>query len=199
MKAGLIHATLLIIGIGAMGCGAVPEPPLACTDEDFTFEYCQALGMVCNEAVTLADECPAFVNELEVYIGEVIIPMAADSLSFLPPFISVQDLVAMIFEEYVGVCGELDILGEMGTCQFVDEGEDPCTEDADCREQLVCEQGICVVPAEPEPECLEDADCPEEHVCQQGMCMVAEAPECLEDADCRGGRICLDQRCERVR
>ena len=123
--------------------------------------------------------------------------MVADSLSFLPPFISVQDLVAMIFEEYVGVCGELDMPGEMGTCQFVGEGEDPCAEDADCREQLVCEQGICMV-AEA-PECLEDADCPEEHVCEQGICMVAEAPECLEDADCRGGRICLDQRCERVR
>ena len=199
MKARLIHATLLIIGIGVMGCGAVPEPPLACTDEDLTIEYCQALGMVCNEAVTLADKCPAFVNELEVYIREAIVPMVADSVSFLPAFISVEELVAMMFEEYAGVCGEIDMPGEMGTCQFVGEEADSCAEDADCCEHLVCEQGICVVPTEPEPECLEDADCPVEHVCEQGICMVAEAPECLRDADCRGPRICLDQKCEKVR
>jgi hypothetical protein len=152
MKTQLVYAALLIIGMGAMGCGAVPEPPLACSEEgwwgegEFTFQYCQALGMECNEAVTLADECPAFVDELEDYIRNVIVPMISDALPFIPSFIDIEDLVAMLFDQYVGVCGEIGFLDEIGTCQaLADEGGE-CAEDADCLGDLACVEGLCVVP-----------------------------------------------------
>ncbi len=178
MKAGLIFATLLIIGMGAMGCGAVPEPPLACTDEVFqwggqgglSFQYCQALGMECNEAVTLADECPGFVDELEGYIRDVLLPMITGKLSFLPSFIDVEELVAMLFEQYVGVCGEVEFLDQVGTCQPLGNLEDPCAEDADCLGELACLEGMCLVPSE-EPECVIDEDCVPELVCEEGMCV----------------------------
>ena len=175
MKAGLIYATLLIIGMGAMGCGAVPEPPLACTDQElqwgdhggFTLQYCQALGMVCNEAVTLADECPAFVDELEEYIGGVLIPMMTDTL---PSYIDAGELFAELFDQYVGVCGEVEFLDQIGTCQPLGNSGDPCAEGADCAGDLACVEGMCAVPPE-EPECVVDDDCDPELACVEGACV----------------------------
>jgi hypothetical protein len=202
MKAGLIYATLLIIGIGAMGCGAVPEPPLACTDDEiqwgdhggFSFQYCEALGMECNEAVTLADECPGFVDELEGYIREVLLPMIVDRLSFLPSFIDVEELVATLFDQYVGVCGEVEFLDQVGTCQPLGSLEDPCTEDADCLGDLACVEGRCLVPPE-EPECVIDEDCDPGLVCLEEVCLVPEDPGCLIDEDCDPGLVCEEGMC----
>lgn len=177
MKGARIFATMLIIGMGVMGCGAVPEPPLACTEEglpwypegEFTLEYCQALGLVCNEAVTLADECPAFVDELEVYIREVLVPMMSDWFSFLPSFIDLEELVAMLFDQYVGVCGEVEFLDEFGTCQPRGDQGEACAEEADCLAGLACVEGLCVVPQV--PECEIDDDCDPGWVCDQGTCV----------------------------
>ncbi len=182
MKTQLICAALLIIGVGAVGCGAVPEPPLACTEEviqwgehgGFSFQYCEALGMECNEAVTLADECPAFVDELEGYIRDVLVPMIGDSLPFIPSFIDIDELVAMLFDRYVGVCGEVEFLEEVGTCQPRGNEGDVCAEDADCLGDLACSEGLCAVPET--PECLENADCSDELVCEEGVCVVDPPP-----------------------
>ncbi len=179
MKAGLIYATLLIIGMGAMGCGAVPQPPLACTEQEFewgghggmTLQYCQAFGMECNEAVTLADECPAFVDELEGYIRNVLVPMMTDWLSsFLPSYIDVDELVATLFDDYVGVCGEVELLDQVGTCQPLGNVAAPCAEDADCLGDLACLEGVCSVPPE-EPGCVIDDDCEPGLVCEEGVCV----------------------------
>ena len=207
MKAGVISATLLIIAVGAMGCGAVPEPPLACTDEEFTvgdhgdfsFAYCEALGMVCNEAVTAADKCPGFVVELEAYIREVLLPMISDELSFLPSFFDVEELVAMVFDhyfdQYAGVCGEIESLDEIGTCQCLGNLEDPCAEDADCLGDLVCLEETCTVPPE-EPECVIDGgDCDPGLVCEEGVCVEPQSDACVEDANCPGDLVCMEETC----
>lgn len=200
MKAGLIYVTLFIIGMGAMGCGSgIPEPPLACTDQElqwgdhggFSLEYCQALGMVCNEAVTLADECPAFVAELEEYIGSVLIPMMTDSL---PSYIDAEELFAELFSENVGVCGEVEFLDQVGTCQPLSNFEGPCAEDADCLGDLVCLEGMCLVPPE-EPECFVDDDCDPGLVCEEEVCLVPEEPGCAEDDDCDLELVCVEGAC----
>jgi hypothetical protein len=91
------------------------------------------------------------VVDLEAYISAVIVPMISAELSFLPRFINTEDLVAMVFDhyfdQYVGVCGEVEFqfLDEIGTCQFLGNLEDPCAEDADCLGDLVCEEGVCAV------------------------------------------------------
>ena len=157
MKVQFIFAALLIIGMGAEGCGAVPEPPLACTEDpielgehgQFSFQYCTFIGMECNEAVTLADECPAFVVELEGYIREVLIPMFGDRLSFIPSFIDIDELFATLFEQYVGVCGEVEFFGDFGTCQPRGGEGAVCAEDDDCVGDLVCVDGTCVEPPPP--------------------------------------------------
>jgi hypothetical protein len=181
MKIRLICAALLIVGFGSAGCGAVPEPPLACSEEgfqwwgegDFSFQFCQAFGMECNEAVTLADECPAFVDELEGYIREVLVPMIRDHLPFIPSFIDIDELVAMLFDQYVGVCGEIDFLDQVGTCQPLGGEGDPCVEDEDCFGDLACVEGVCAAPQA--PECVEDAECLGDLVCVEGVCVEAEA------------------------
>jgi hypothetical protein len=198
MKTQLICAALLIIGMGAVGCGAVPEPPLACTDEElqwgdhggFSLQYCQALGMECNEAVTLADECPAFVAELEEYIGGVLIPMMTD---WLPSYINAEELFAELFAQYVGACGEIEFLEEVGTCQPLGNEGDVCAEDADCLGDLACSEGICAVPET--PECLVDADCPDELVCEEGVCVVVEDSTCVEHIDCPEDLVCIEETC----
>ena len=201
MKTQLICAALLIIGVGAVGCGAVPEPPLACTEEviqwgehgGFSFQYCEALGMECNEAVTLTDECPAFVDELEGYIRDVLVPMIGDSLPFIPSFIDIDELVVMLFDRYVGVCGEVEFLDEVGTCQPLGNEGDVCAEDADCLGDLACSEGICAVPET--PECLEDADCPDELVCEEGVCVIVEDSTCVDDIDCPEDLVCIEETC----
>jgi len=149
--------------------------------------------MECNEAVTIADECPAFVDELEGYIRNVLVPMLSGKLSFLPSFIDVDELVAMLFEQYVGVCGQLEALGQYGTCQPLGGLEDACAENADCIAGLACVAGMCAVP--PEPECEVDADCIEELVCVEGACVLPEQDECVEDADCDEGFTCEEDVC----
>jgi hypothetical protein len=201
MKAGLIYVTLFIIGMGAIGCNStvLPEPPLACTDQEiqwadgggFTLQYCQALGMECNEAVTLADECPAFVAQLEDYIGDVLIPMMTDSL---PSYIDSEELFAELFAQYVGVCGEVELLDQIGTCQPLSNSEGPCAEDADCLGDLVCLEGMCLVPPE-EPECVIDDDCDQELVCVEEVCVVPEEPECVIDDDCDQELVCEEGTC----
>ena len=131
MKTQLICAALLIIGMGADGlrrCSRTapgvyrPGTPVG-RPWGFSLQYCQALGMVCNEAVTLADECPAFVAELEDYIGGVLIPMMTDTL---PSYIDADELFAELFAQYVGVCGEIEFLDEVGTCQPLGNEGDVC-------------------------------------------------------------------------
>ena len=179
MSARLICATLLIVSMGAIGCGA-PQPPMACTQEEFPWwehgdfmrNYCEELDMVCNEAVTFGDECPEFIEELEVYFRDVLIPQLTERLEVLPWEIDLEALVDHLFGRLSGGCTRIDILSEVGTCQPVGNEEDACLEDADCREDLVCIEGMCLPPQE--EGCLEDADCPEELVCWEGECLLPE-------------------------
>jgi hypothetical protein len=153
MNARILCATLLIIGMGTMGCGA-PEPPLACTEEafpgwegaDLTLAYCEELDMVCNEAVTVGSECPEFLEELEVYFREVLIPELTARLEFSPWEIDLEALVDRLFERLSGGCSHIDVLGEFGTCQPAGGLEDPCLEDVDCLEDLVCLEEMCLLP-----------------------------------------------------
>jgi len=153
MNARLICATLLIVSMGAIGCGA-PQPPMACTEEafpgwengDFRLAYCEELDMVCNEGVTLADECPAFLEELEVYFREFLIPELTQRLERFPWEIDLEALADHLFGRLSGGCTRVDILEEVGTCQPVGNEEDACLEDADCREDLVCLEGMCLLP-----------------------------------------------------
>lgn len=201
MKTQLIYAALLIIGIGAMGCGsAIPEPPLACSDDpiqlgeygEFSFQYCQVLGMECNEAVTLADECPGFMDELEVYIRDVLIPSMGEDA--IPPYINMEEFVAMLFDEYVGICGDVEFLGELGTCQPRSGEGGECAEDDDCVRTLACVGGLCAVPPPP-PECVEDADCDGDLICVEGTCVEPPPPECVEDLDCETEFVCVEGMC----
>jgi len=109
MNARLICATLLIVSMGAIGCGA-PQPPMACTEEafpgwengDFRLAYCEELDMVCNEGVTLADECPAFLEELEVYFRDVLIPELTERLERFPWEIDLEALAQSLNMSYSG-------------------------------------------------------------------------------------------------
>jgi hypothetical protein len=153
MNARLICVTLLIAGMGAFGCGA-PEPPLACTEEafpwwegeDFTIAYCEELDMVCNEAVTLAEECPDFLIDLEAYFQDFLIPQLTERLEVLPWQIDLEALVNRLFDHLSGGCTQVDILDQVGTCQPPGNEEDACVEDADCRADLSCEGGMCLLP-----------------------------------------------------
>ncbi len=199
MNARLICATLLIIGMGTIGCGA-PEPPLACMDEpfpwweegDFVLEYCSEMDMVCNEAVTLADECPGFLEELEVYFREFLIPQITERLEYLPWEVDLEGLVDYLFIRLSGGCAQVNALAELGTCQPAGNEEDPCLEDADCREDLVCLEEMCLPPQQ--EECMDDLDCPEELVCLEGECVVPE-PGCETNDDCEPELWCWEGEC----
>lgn len=155
MRGNLILSLLLAVGILASGCGA-PEPPMACFDGDFPdwdweadrhgwddpFEYCEAFGMVCNEAVTLADECPEFISGLIAYVEERVFPILSRVLRFLP-WLDVDEMMSWILDSLQGACGYIDILDQVGTCQPPGEEGDPCAEDADCMEPLACLDQVC--------------------------------------------------------
>ncbi len=155
MRENVFCALLLIIGILASGCG-VPEPPMACIDGempdwdwhadkhdwDYTFEYCERLDMVCNEAVTLADECPAFVSGLVEYLEGRIFPMLSEFLDFIP-WLDVDGMLSWILDNLQGACGYIGILDQVGTCQPLGEAGDPCAEDADCVEGILCLDQAC--------------------------------------------------------
>jgi hypothetical protein len=153
---------LVFVGILASGCG-VPEPPMACFDGDFPhwdwdaarhdghdpFEYCEAFNMVCNEAVTLADECPGFISGLIEFIEKEVYPVLSHFLGFLP-WLDVDEMMSWILDSLQGACGYVDILDRVGTCQPPGEEGDPCAEDADCMEPLVCLDQVCgLAPAAP--------------------------------------------------
>ena len=155
MRGAVFSALLLAVGILVSGCGA-PEPPMACFDGEIpdwdwqtarhhghpSFEYCERLDMVCNEAVTLADECPAFMSELIAYAEEKVFPMISEYLDFLP-WLDVDEMLSWILENLEGACGYVDFLDQIGTCQPPGEAGDPCAEDQDCLETLLCVDQVC--------------------------------------------------------
>jgi hypothetical protein len=161
MRENAFCALLLTIGILASGCGA-PDPPMACfdgempdwvwdgdsdaarhdPDRDYGFEYCEYFDMVCNEAVTLEDECPAFMSGLLEYLEESIFPMLSRFLNFLP-WLDVDGMLSWIAEELQGACGYVGYLDQIGTCQPPGEAGDPCAEDADCVEGILCLDQVC--------------------------------------------------------
>jgi hypothetical protein len=153
MNLRLFFVTLLIVLPGAAGCGA-PQPPMACTEEtfpgwddgDFTLAYCEELGLVCNEAVTLADACPAFLVELETYFDEFLVPELMKRLPYLPWQIDIEALVERLFGRLSGGCDRIDILDQVATCQPAGNEGEACLEDADCSQGLVCQEEICAVP-----------------------------------------------------
>lgn len=162
MRAKFYCPLVLVIAVLAAGCGA-PEPPMACLDGDFpwwdfdadnhpwdyTFEYCEAFDMVCNDAVTLAEECPVFLAELIAYLEDRIFPILSRWLDFLP-WLDVDEMLTWIVDALQGACGYIDILDRVGTCQPLGEEGAPCAEDADCLEGIPCLEGVCGgVPAAP--------------------------------------------------
>jgi hypothetical protein len=155
MRENAFCALLLIIGILVSGCG-VPQPPMACMDGglpdwdwradkhdwDYTFEYCERMDMVCNEAVTLADECPDFVSGLTEYLEEKVFPVLTrfqDSI----PWLDMDGMLSWILDNLQGACGDVGILDLVGTCQPPGEADDPCAEDADCVEGILCLDQVC--------------------------------------------------------
>ena len=155
MKGKILCALLLIIGMGVTGCGA-PEPPMACFDgefpwwdwdEDFAaahhdFEYCEHFDMVCNDAVTLASECPEFMAELVQFLQDEVVPWASDWMDFLP-WLDLDGFLTWAVDMLQGSCGFIDILDQVGTCQLPGGVDFPCAEDADCLEGLLCAGGVC--------------------------------------------------------
>lgn len=128
---------------------------MACLDEAFPwwdwdadsnarypFEYCERLNMVCNDAVTLADECPEFLSELTQYLEDRIFPMLAGWLDFLP-WLDVDEMLSWILDNLQGACGCIDMLDQVGTCQPLGEAGDPCAENDDCVEGLPCVSEVC--------------------------------------------------------
>lgn len=156
MKGRLLCALLLIAGIGVAGCGA-PEPPMACFEGEFPwwdwsadneaarhfdFQYCERFDMVCNEAVTLAEECPAFMTELVAFIEEEIAPFVSRWLDFVP-FIDLDGILGWIVDILQGSCGYIDVLDQIGTCQPPGEVGEACAELEDCVLGLDCVDGLC--------------------------------------------------------
>lgn len=153
MKNRMLLAALLVPLIFA-GCGA-PQPPMPCTEQplhwrqqveqsrEITFEYCEAVDRVCNEAVTLADTCPGFVSDLEQYFEEVLIPILSEKLRYLPWHVDIDRLADLLFDRLQGACGEVDLLDRIGTCQAAGDVGAPCAEDADCLEGLLCTDNVC--------------------------------------------------------
>ncbi len=155
MRKNACFALLLVIGVLASGCGA-PEPPMACWDGempdwewdaarhdwDYDFEYCEHFDMVCNQAVTLADECPEFISGLIVYLEDRVFPVLTRVLDFLP-WLDVDELMSWILDGLQGSCGYYDILDRVGTCQLPGEAGDPCAEDADCQDGFLCVERVC--------------------------------------------------------
>lgn len=163
MRGNLLCALLLVIGILAAGCGA-PEPPLACFDGelpdwvwdwdwgmdaarhdpdwDYGFEYCDHFDMVCNHAVTLAEECPDFMSGLLEYLEVRVFPMLSRFLGSIP-WLDIDEMLGWITEELQGACGYVGYLDMIGTCQPPGEEGDPCVEDADCVEGILCLDQVC--------------------------------------------------------
>ncbi|MEW6442736.1 MAG: Dickkopf N-terminal cysteine-rich domain-containing protein [bacterium] len=154
MKSKLFLAVISMVVAGAIGCGA-PQPPLPCTqtasdwrqqvaqDRGILLEYCDDLGMVCDESVTLADECPTFLADLEEYFIEVILPVVAEKLPDLPWYIDPEKIIGLLFLKLQGVCGEADVLDQFGTCQPLGQEGDPCLADSECLEGLLCVSEVC--------------------------------------------------------
>lgn len=159
MRGNVFMGLLLIFALISPGCG-VPEPPMACFEGDapdwewerdaewhgwhYGFEYCEAFDMVCNEAVTLADACPDFVSGLIEYVEGRVFPVLSRVLRFLP-WLDVDEMLSWILDGLQGACGYADILDRVGTCQPPGEEGDPCAEDGDCLEPLVCLEQLCEV------------------------------------------------------
>ena len=161
MRRNVLCALLLAIGILASSCG-VPEPPMACLDgelpdwvwnwemdaakrdphRDYGFEYCEYFDMVCNEAVTLAEQCPGFMSTLLEYLEARVFPVLSRILDFLP-WLDVDGMLSWLAEELQGACGYIGYLDQIGTCQPPGEPGDPCAEDADCMEGILCLEQVC--------------------------------------------------------
>lgn len=152
MKSSRLFPLVLVVGTILSACGA-PEPPMACFEDEIPwaargapppgktphYEMCEHFDMVCNEAVTLADECPQFLAELVAFLQEDVLPR----LSHFLPWLDVDDMLSWIMDNLQGACGHIDILDRVGTCQPPGQTGDPCAEDADCGPGLVCLDQAC--------------------------------------------------------
>ncbi len=154
MQSSRLFPLVLVFGLLVSGCGA-PEPPMACFEDQVPwkdrgappgmghhFKMCEHFGMVCNEAVTLADECPEFMAELLAFLQEEILPRLSRIQDFLP-WLDLDEMLSWIVENLQGACGYIDILDRVGTCQQPGQAGDPCAEDADCEPGLLCLEGVC--------------------------------------------------------
>ncbi len=118
MKRGLLCVALLMVGLATGAC--TDDPVIPCYDNsDFSCDRAEKVpplgveDLVCNEAVSLEDACQ-------------------DLIASLPPDIPIPE-----------VCEYIPPLENIGTCQPPGIAGDPCAEDADCEEPLICPAGVC--------------------------------------------------------
>ncbi len=111
MKGKLLLVGLMMFGFTLSGC---LEPVIPCYMGDDT--PCLALDRVCNEAVTVYDQCHVWLESL-------------------PGYGHMPDICAIVFDHN-------PVLGELGTCQYLGEAGAPCAEGADCASGE-CVEDVC--------------------------------------------------------
>ena len=132
MRLKLFCVMMLILGLGAMGCGA-PKPPIACDIDEvippdvlppgFELDVCEYVrgpdDLECNPEVTLADGCTAFMSELVLWAEEQLNRLPEDVLRFID-IDRIVDRLAIIcgFLNHTIQIGDIEItLADLATCQ----------------------------------------------------------------------------------
>lgn len=126
MKKTLLGSALLIFAAAMLGCGEVDTIYVCYDNSDLLcdeVEEWQDTDLVCNEAVSVAEQCSKILEGLP---------------EWLPEWLPLPD-----------VCNQIPDVGFLGTCQPLGEAGADCAEDLDCAEGFTCvippdaEEGTC--------------------------------------------------------
>jgi len=118
MKKTFFGAALLTLAAAMLGCGEVDMIFVCYENHDLLcneVEEWQDTDLVCNEAVSVAEQCSEILEGLP---------------DWLPDWLPIPD-----------VCRHIPDMGFLGTCQALGGEGAVCAEDADCLTGLSC-QGL---------------------------------------------------------
>jgi Tol biopolymer transport system component len=135
---------------------------------------------------------PAGIRRVRFFVGDLVFPV--QSFDAGPLFSCTFGIAPSAGQGTALVAGERlnigDASGNTFGAELVPGSVDvvPCSTNAQCPDEMVCDDGVC------RQQCESDDECPDDMKCHDGLC---REPECSVPGDCLGAprQTCVDGFC----